>query len=73
MSERRRKSGSRVWGLRLEHASEISGTVLYDDGSPAVSLEVKLLHKDKDGKLADLKMGTANGWGLSGSTSEVDR
>jgi hypothetical protein len=58
--------------LRLEHASELSGTVLYDDGSPAVSLEVKLLHKDKDGKLVDLKMGVVNGWGLSGSTSTTD-
>lgn len=58
--------------LRLEHASELSGTVLYDDGSPAVSLEVKLLHKDKDGKLIDLKMGAVNGWGLFGSTSTTD-
>lgn len=38
--------------LRMERASELSGTVLYDDGSPAVGLEVQLLRKDKDGKLA---------------------
>ncbi len=58
--------------LRLEHASEISGTVLYDDGSPAVGLEVKLLRKDKEGKLVDLKMGAMNGLGLFGSTSTTD-
>ena len=58
--------------LRLEHASELSGTVLYDDGSPAVGLEVKLLRKDKDGKLADLKMDAMNGLGLFGSLATTD-
>jgi hypothetical protein len=58
--------------LRLEHASELSGTVLYDDGSPAVGLEVRLLRKDKDGRLADLKMGAMNGLGLFGATALTD-
>lgn len=58
--------------LRLEHASELSGTVLYDDGSPAVGLEVKLLHKNKDGRLADLKMGAVSGLGLYGSPVTTD-
>jgi len=58
--------------LRLEHASELSGTVLYDDGSPAVSLDVRLLHKDKDGRLSELRVGLVNGLGVSGSTSFTD-
>jgi hypothetical protein len=58
--------------LRLEHASELSGTVLYDDGSPAVGLEIKLLHKDKDGKLVDLKMGAVSGLGLFGEGADTD-
>jgi len=58
--------------LRLEHASELSGTVLYDDGSPAVDLEVKLLRKDKDGKLADLKTGAINGLGMFGEGALTD-
>jgi hypothetical protein len=36
--------------VRLERGAAISGTVLYDDGSPASGLEVKLLHKDATGK-----------------------
>jgi hypothetical protein len=58
--------------LRLEHASELSGTVVYDDGSPAVGLEVQLLRKDKDGKLADLKEGAVNGLALFGVGALTD-
>jgi hypothetical protein len=58
--------------LRLEHASELSGTVLYDDGSPAVGLQMQLLRKDKDGKLAELNMAAVNGLGLFGSTASTD-
>jgi hypothetical protein len=36
--------------VRLEHGAAISGTVLYDDGSPAGGLQIKLLHKDASGK-----------------------
>jgi hypothetical protein len=36
--------------VRLERGAAISGTVLYDDGSPASGLEVKILRKDVSGK-----------------------
>lgn len=58
--------------LRLERASELSGTVLYDDGSPAIGLEVALLRKDQDGKLTDLHLSAMNGAGLFGSTGPTD-
>lgn len=41
--------------LRLERASEVSGTVLYDDGSPAIGLGVQLLRKGKYGKLDEVR------------------
>jgi hypothetical protein len=43
--------------LRLEHASEVDGTVLYDDDSPAVGLLVQLMQRDKDGKLKEINIG----------------
>ena len=36
--------------VRLERGAAISGTILYDDGSPAAELSVQLLHKDATGK-----------------------
>jgi hypothetical protein len=61
--------------MRLEHASEVSGTVLYDDGSPAVGLHVQLLRKDKDGNFvepnADLLEGIFSP--LSANTTTDDR
>jgi hypothetical protein len=53
--------------LRLERASEVSGTVLYDDGSPAVGLEMKLLRKEKDGSLHELSMVAMNSLAFSGT------
>jgi len=35
-------------------ASELSGTVLYDDGSPAIHLLIHLLHKDKNGEITSV-------------------
>jgi hypothetical protein len=40
--------------VRLDRGAAISGTILYDDGSPASDLEVKLLHKDATGKWVPL-------------------
>ena len=37
--------------LRLEKGASLSGTVRYDDGSPAAGLFVNLLRKEKDGTL----------------------
>ncbi|WP_158823221.1 collagen binding domain-containing protein [Granulicella sp. S156] len=36
--------------VRLDRGAAISGTILYDDGSPAAELSVQLLHKDANGK-----------------------
>jgi len=40
--------------VRLERGAAVSGTVLYDDGSPAGGLNIKLLHKDPAGKWVPL-------------------
>ena len=40
--------------VRLERGAAISGTILYDDGTPAAELSVKLLHKDPTGKWVPL-------------------
>jgi hypothetical protein len=40
--------------LRLDHASELSGIVLYDDGSPAIHLKVRLLRKNKSGEIVSM-------------------
>jgi hypothetical protein len=40
--------------VRLERGAAISGTILYDDGSPAAELSIKLLHKDATGKWVPL-------------------
>jgi hypothetical protein len=58
--------------LRLERASEINGTVLYDDGSPAVGLGVSLLRKDKDGKLAQVNTAPIDEAGIFGSHGITD-
>lgn len=36
--------------IRLERGAAVSGTILFDDGSPAGEVSVKLLHKDEAGK-----------------------
>jgi hypothetical protein len=43
--------------LRLEKGASLSGTVRYDDGSPAAGLFVSLLRKDKDGTLKQASSG----------------
>ena len=58
--------------LRLEHASELSGTVLYDDGSPAIELWIELLRKNKDGKLVEAKSELIEGWSTYGSHGFTD-
>jgi hypothetical protein len=60
--------------MRLEHASEVGGTVLYDDGSPAVGLHVQLLRKDKDGNFvepnADVLEGIFSPFGANTTTDD---
>jgi len=58
--------------LRLERAAEVNGTILYDDGSPAVGLQIRLLRKDKDGKLLPLKTEPIEGLGIFGSNPKTD-
>ena len=58
--------------VRLEHASEVSGTVLYDDGSPAVGLHVELLRKDSMGELSPVKSEMIDGLGEFGSHATTD-
>ena len=36
--------------IRLERGAAVSGTVLYDDGTPAGEVQLKLLHHDASGK-----------------------
>ena len=60
--------------VRLEHAAAISGTVLYDDGSPAVGLFVELVRRDNRGRITE---GTAlwhvvSGIGGSGGETRTD-
>jgi hypothetical protein len=43
--------------LRLERGASLSGTVRYDDGSPAAGLFVSLLRKEKDGTLKQASSG----------------
>jgi hypothetical protein len=47
--------------VRIDRGAAISGTILYDDGSPAADLEVKLLHKDATGKWVPLNGNELNG------------
>lgn len=58
--------------LRLEHASEVSGTISYDDGSPAIGLEVNLLRKTTGGELDELNTAMLAGMGLTGFRSITD-
>ena len=56
--------------VRLEHASELGGTVLYDDGSPAINLTVKLLRKAKDGTIQSMDGMMVPGFGAQVRTDD---
>ena len=60
--------------LRLERAAEIDGTVVYDDGSPAVGVELALLKKNKEGVLEAVNWSLLSGMQqLDGGHSTDDR
>jgi hypothetical protein len=59
--------------IRLDHASELSGTVLYDDGSPAIHLQVKLLRKTKTGEIASMDGIVVPGFGAQVETDDRGR
>lgn len=46
--------------VRLERGAAVSGTVLFDDGTPAGEISVKLLHKDAAGKWVALAGSSRN-------------
>jgi hypothetical protein len=58
--------------LRLDHATELSGTVLYDDGSPAIHLPVHLFHKDKNGEITPVDGLLLSSSALFGSENNTD-
>lgn len=51
-------SGSANADLRLERGAAFSGTVTYDDGSPAIQASVELLRKAKDGSAHEVVFST---------------
>ena len=51
--------------IRIDRGASVSGTVLYDDGSPAGGLQVHLLRKDANGKWIQLQFNGAPGSSLS--------
>ena len=56
--------------LRLDHASELDGTVLYDDGSPGVDLTVRLLRKAKNGSIESMDGVLIPGFGSQVKTDD---
>ncbi|HEX4321866.1 MAG TPA: carboxypeptidase-like regulatory domain-containing protein [Acidobacteriaceae bacterium] len=58
--------------LRLEHAAEVSGTVLYDDGSPAIGMRIQLMRKDKNGNLVEAQPELVPGLSVFGSHGFTD-
>ncbi len=46
--------------VRLERGAAVSGTVLFDDGTPAGEISVKLLHQDQTGKWVALAGSSRN-------------
>jgi hypothetical protein len=45
--------------VQLERGAAISGLILYDDGSPAAGVRVKVQHKNHDGQWIDLPRGAS--------------
>lgn len=56
--------------VRLERGAALSGTISYDDGSPASEINVSLLHKDPSGKWVPLE---GAGFQSAGHASTDDR
>lgn len=50
--------------IELERGAAIAGTVHYDDGSPANSVEVSVFRQEKDGKLAPVTLQLADRMGV---------
>jgi hypothetical protein len=64
-------AGSASINISMERAAAVSGTILYDDGSPAPGIEVKLSER-KDGKWVPVQNVVGDGMG-SGNAVTDDR
>ncbi len=59
--------------LTLQRGAAVSGTVLYDDGTPAAGLRVRLLVRQKDGqkeKWVEPRSGPVQEWTTAGFTTD---
>jgi hypothetical protein len=56
--------------VRLERGGAVSGTILFDDGTPAGELAVKLLHKEETGKWVPLS-GYSRKYGTGINTDDL--
>ena len=50
--------------MQIERAAEISGTVTYDDGSPAIGMHFQLFRKTAKGDLTDVGLSLLDSWTL---------
>lgn len=57
--------------FRLERGASLSGTVRYDDGSPAAGLSVSLLRKDRDGILKQVSNGLQDSFSSRQRTDDL--
>ncbi|MGA2650829.1 MAG: hypothetical protein ABSF28_09910 [Terracidiphilus sp.] len=50
--------------MQIERAAEISGTVTFDDGSPAIGMHFQLFRKTAKGNLTDVGLSLLDSWTL---------
>ena len=50
--------------LEIERAAEISGTVTFDDGTPAIGMRFQLLRKTKKGEMASVGLPLMDTWSI---------
>ena len=54
--------------MQIERAAEISGTVTYDDGSPAIGMHFQLFRKSAKGDLTNVGLSLLDSWTLHAET-----
>ena len=54
--------------MQIERAAEISGTVAYDDGSPAIGMHFQLFRKSAKGDLTNVGLSLLDSWTLHAET-----
>ncbi|MGA3373021.1 MAG: carboxypeptidase-like regulatory domain-containing protein [Terracidiphilus sp.] len=55
--------------LQIERAAEITGSVTYDDGSPAIGIFIQIFHKTEKGSLAKVGLSLNSDWDRAVSDS----